>query len=527
MTAVTTAGLLAGLFGSAFVPAARAAVGDATQVSTTSATAVTALASTFDQGAGTSANPYGESSGTLASAGAVFDIVAKTVGGVAIGTAQNLTYTASAGLLVSADDIACTANTALTAHPVPTTSSVTVATSDAGLACVAVKSNNVTYKAQTGTITITHGTSGTIGTIYVWAIGDVASITLAVAGGRSGNVIANNGIIQNYVSITSKDASGNRIHVPLAAADYTLTTGSADLANGAAVGTVTATGLTANRLNLTAGVCAAGAASGSTVVAQVTHTSSALKSNELTLTCTTAGVRVVGIELQDATGSVVTSGPYQTLELYANYVDASGRSVGDGGALIPINTMGDDAAFGTNELADNDERIDGTKFRHSPIEVNDSGATRTGAAAMSALMDDDTAADYGQVLLGDYTPSSNFFGKNTMQVVVSVVDLSATTASSATFTVSYTTVDFASGGSSVTVGIVAGAKLKKATITLSAAAGKLVTVTIEKVSTGRTFTYYRKANASGVATFIIRRSGTWEVFASYGDDVTDTVKLKR
>jgi hypothetical protein len=30
-----------------------------------------------------------------------------------------------------------------------------------------------------------------------------------------------------------------------------------------------------------------------------------------------------------------------------------------------------------------------------------------------------------------------------------------------------------------------------------------------------------------VATFTIRRVGTWEVFASYGDDVTETVTLKK
>jgi hypothetical protein len=54
-----------------------------------------------------------------------------------------------------------------------------------------------------------------------------------------------------------------------------------------------------------------------------------------------------------------------------------------------------------------------------------------------------------------------------------------------------------------------------------------VTVTIEKVSTGKTFTYYRKANASGVAKFTIRRAGTWEVFASYGDLVTDTGRLQK
>ena len=146
---------------------------------------------------------------------------------------------------------------------------------------------------------------------------------------------------------------------------------------------------------------------------------------------------------------------------------------------------------------------------------------------MSSLTGADAAASKGYVTVGTYTPSANFFGKNSLQVMVEVVDQDAVTAATATFTISYTTVDFASGGTSETVGIVAGAKLKKATITLSAAAGKLVTVTIEKVSNGRTFTYYRKANASGVATFKIRRTGTWEVFAAYGDDVTDTVTLKK
>jgi hypothetical protein len=139
----------------------------------------------------------------------------------------------------------------------------------------------------------------------------------------------------------------------------------------------------------------------------------------------------------------------------------------------------------------------------------------------------DAAASYGQVQLGVFTPSSNYFGKNTVRVAITSVDLTLTTAATASFTASYTTTDFASGGASATVGIVAGPKLKTATITLSAAAGKLVTVTIEKVSTGKTYSYYRKANASGVATFTIRRVGTWEVFASYGDDVTETVTLKK
>jgi hypothetical protein len=231
---------------------------------------------------------------------------------------------------------------------------------------------------------------------------------------------------------------------------------------------------------------------------------------------------MTGIHFENAAGSTVTAGAKEAIYLYADYVDASGRSVGDGGAVIDL--VGTTASvFGADLTA--------ADFNYSPIEVADTGAARTGAAAMTLALAGatvDASASYGAVLVGvSYMPSANFFGKNTVRLLVNVVDLSATTAATASFTASYTTTDFASGGSSVTVGIVAGAKLKKATITLSAAAGKLVTVTIEKVSTGKTFTYYRKANASGVATFKIRRTGTWEVFASYGDDVTETVTLKK
>jgi hypothetical protein len=67
-----------------------------------------------------------------------------------------------------------------------------------------------------------------------------------------------------------------------------------------------------------------------------------------------------------------------------------------------------------------------------------------------------------------------------------------------------------------------------ATITIPAAAGKLVTITIENVKTGATKTYYRKAAAvTGVAKFTLRKAGKWEVFASYSNLVTDTVKLKK
>jgi hypothetical protein len=58
------------------------------------------------------------------------------------------------------------------------------------------------------------------------------------------------------------------------------------------------------------------------------------------------------------------------------------------------------------------------------------------------------------------------------------------------------------------------------------AANKKVTFVIENAA-GRVRTYYRRANASGVATFTIKLRGTWDVYASYGDDITELGKLVR
>jgi hypothetical protein len=76
--------------------------------------------------------------------------------------------------------------------------------------------------------------------------------------------------------------------------------------------------------------------------------------------------------------------------------------------------------------------------------------------------------------------------------------------------------------------LVAGAKKLKATATFGAsAANKTVEFTLENARTGAVRTYYRKANASGVASFTLRFRGTFDVTASYGDSITDTVTLKK
>jgi len=59
------------------------------------------------------------------------------------------------------------------------------------------------------------------------------------------------------------------------------------------------------------------------------------------------------------------------------------------------------------------------------------------------------------------------------------------------------------------------------------AAGATVIFTVERVSTGTVTNYYRKANASGVAKFTLRKRGTFEVTAVFGDSITDTLTLKK
>jgi hypothetical protein len=74
--------------------------------------------------------------------------------------------------------------------------------------------------------------------------------------------------------------------------------------------------------------------------------------------------------------------------------------------------------------------------------------------------------------------------------------------------------------------LTAGAKKKIATATFGAAAGKKVAFVLENAS-GVTKTYYRKANASGVAKYTIALRGTWTVYATFGDEITDTVTLRK
>jgi hypothetical protein len=167
------------------------------------------------------------------------------------------------------------------------------------------------------------------------------------------------------------------------------------------------------------------------------------------------------------------------------------------------------------------------------FEVDGDGLCVADGDNVDSATDGDAALNFleaGKVFLC-YQASYNVTGKHVVRMTLdqyegaTAIELAQQTVS-ASITVVDPSASGTTGNSAAT--IARNAAKTTATITIPAAAGKLVTITIENVKTGATKTYYRKAAAvTGVAKFTLRKAGKWEVFASYSNLVTDTVKLKK
>jgi len=98
-------------------------------------------------------------------------------------------------------------------------------------------------------------------------------------------------------------------------------------------------------------------------------------------------------------------------------------------------------------------------------------------------------------------------------------------ATEGSWTVRFTVTNVAAAPTSQS--LTAGPKKLTATANFGySAGGAKIAFTLEK-SDGTVKTYYRKASAAGVAKFTLRFRGTFEVTASFGDYITDTVILKK
>jgi hypothetical protein len=360
-----------------------------------------------------------------------------------------------------------------------------------------------------GTTTLTFKIDGVVVlTKNYTVVGPVASITpaasikyVALGAALTGTSTTNIG------SITAKDAAGTAVTI----ASYTYYV---DGFESAAVVDDATDGATAYA-GFTNALCASSGTAGSTksIVAKSTYYDVddelvTVSSPAWTITCTGASGIITKIAFDKASYL-----PSSAVKILATATDSGGRPLGYGAAAIESGA----------EASATDDEFTITKQGSLTLgDVHSGGTTNEGIT-------------FGGVLLGAWingvaewtAVSHNATGD--FGLVIAIADNDANSANAATpasFSLAATVSNILS--SAVDGSLVAGAKKLKATATFGAsAAGKKIAFTLENTRTGVVKTYYRKANASGVASFTLRFRGSFEVTAAYGDYMTDTVTLKK
>ena len=445
-----------------------------------------------------------DGNGTL---GDTADVADEVIGGVNYFLpTQPLKKAVFAGTLANADGgpiaavtglIATISNTTFTVNCDSTPSGAVTSTGAAETVAVsttittgvyecAVFSDGAESAGGTWTITVKVATTGlVVGTASGGFYGQVASTTAAFVGG---SIIQSNAAadIDDFIVLTAKDAAGRAY-------------GTAEVANLDFTGTGTISGATSAVTNLVVAdgttvatkgyhkvdnaLCPTGSAGATATVAAVTVNGSAasITSNQLTVNC--GAVLAGALTISKIEYSKSNPVPGETFDVYVYMVDALGNAAGAPAVDTADFTLNLTGATETSAL------WDGTTF-----VVTAAGNKHDGK---------------GRLTMGVKAPA-------TVGTAITVSDPTSSAIAKV-----YTTNDAYAGVLSV------GAKKLKATADFGpAAASKKVAFVLESAS-GTTKTYYRKANASGVASYTLALRGTWTVYATFGDEISGTGTMKK
>ena len=535
-TAVATASLLAGLFGSAFVPSAMGAVilpADSVIPKYTTLTEEAGMhqagtAKSFGFQTNDAANNNGAtvvaiginlfSAGTAGAGTVQYDLTSAINDEVilkAVSSNSNIELGwayETAGTEEDCDDTDVDDNFAASA------SVVDVAAADGAAAygpdvyylCFAAKAVTT---AATSTITVT--VDGVVATTFsVTAVGPVASLTASITDGYK-YVAEDNDAIDEWFTIIAKDAAGVQINgssTSVSNETVTLSDWADQVENvqeaqivalGAGIDTI-GTGTAEIGYELEANACLSdtgeddGDASSSYAL-KFEDASGDIVSNAVTITCTlnSDGARVTAVtpEVLTATGSPSVDGglDYEetgtgddVLTLEGTVVDENGISLGDGAACVD---------FDWDFSGDAD------------LVWSDYGC--------------ETAVG-GAVVFGELDPDTTRFGRFTYIVTALDSDLAITAAGDdaveKAFTKTFTALNTSS---SATISKVRNAAKTVAVFTADMgedAAFDVVVFTVE-LKNGTVVEYNRRANADGVAKLTLsKRNTTVYVYASYNDD---------
>jgi hypothetical protein len=216
-----------------------------------------------------------------------------------------------------------------------------------------------------------------------------------------------------------------------------------------------------------------------------------------TVTCTDADGIITKLAM--AAGS---ANPSSDVKVLATVTDSEGLPCGYGCVVPNVTTLTltPEGDSGVDELAQDDNASDLTNAYFDDF--------------------DDTISD-GSAYVKVGVPSE----KGSYAMILEYDDVTAGDLVEGSWTLRVASANVSAAPSSTN--LTAGAKKLTATADFGATAGGAkIAFTLER-SNGTVKTYYRKANADGVAKFTLRFRGTYEVTASFGDYITDTVILRK
>ena len=540
-TAVATAGLLAGLFGSAFVPVANGAGRAASTVSPKASLTVLAPEADLDDAtAGGTAVGFLSADSDIADAGiaVAMKVSIASVGGNAIAVADLKATSSNDDIQVAwlyddagdnADD--CTDVEAEFSDEDAVTSVEDVATGVYWL-CLAAAEDDT---AAVSTVTIHAQASGKaategyvlLKTLTVTAIGPVDSIALSITDGYK-YVAEENDDLTSWLTIKCYDERDVLINDKTASISEanscgTVTEDSANAKNrnDAAIafitdGTVEADTATANAgalqlWDLDEDTC--NTVTGDTDLTDAGASYSlkvavgTVKSNAITITCTgvSAGAIVTKVTGEAASGDQVYddgSAGDDHFEFLGTVTDEDGRPLGDGAAAVDFGWTID----GSTEAID--------------TWVDAGAVVAVGGEVRLGELDNTDGA-------GAANPDFGRLGRHTMVLTAADSDKGATTDVEVDFTVVYTAV----GADDTEISRTRNAAKTRAVITADMTednAFERIEFFVE-LSNGTVKSYVRRANAAGVATLVqVRRSTTVYVYADVedgGGSTTDVIKV--
>jgi hypothetical protein len=548
-TTVATASLLAGIFGSAFVPSAlaareTAALADIKPRYSVLTAGAAVLANDDDDAfaiySATSNEAAADDTATLGVT--LFSAGAAGLGTTGVAAADIKVTSSSSSLLVSIidDGDVCTDNDAgddLFAQSDTFLDAVQhTAAGEDYFVCLAGATATSSVKDATVTIsarrTDSSGAYTVIDTVKVSVLGAVASLNLAIAGGYKYVAIDNEPVL-DWFTIKGYDAAGNLLNggngtvtegqsLPSAPDNWEDNPENGDetvvspLDETEAVNDADATAgteLTAYSLETDACVTidddeATSDIGRSYSVKVQDGTDADVVSNAVVITCTGSDARISKISASDSAGPQLYddgTGDDGDLEIIATFVDEGGRPLGDGLAASNFGAL----------------TFDGAAALVAGLEAND---INTAAIAAGAIVG-------GEIVLASFADGFDFTrrGKFTYTVEVAAPDLGDADEDELTATLTYV----ATGSDDVTISATRNAAKTRATISADMGEDNAYSRVefIVELANGNVKTYTRRANDAGVAVLTqSRRNTTIYVYADLtGDDAgspTDVLAVK-